>query len=129
MRVGDQDARSVALRPEYGDRLAALDDERFVVAEALEGLDDPTERVPIPSGFPGAPIDDELVRLLRVLEVVLEHPQDRLLPPAFAPERRPAGRLDSLHASHARPWTDWSLSDFHARQTPERCRKIHSGRG
>src|SRR5438132_11431904 len=118
MRVCDQDARGVALLPEHRDRLAALDDERFVVAEALEGLDDPTERVPIPSGFPGAPIDDELVRLLRVLEVVLEHPQDRLLPPAFAPERRPAGRLDSLHAAHDSPWTDLSLPGSPARPHP-----------
>src|SRR2546426_887964 len=55
--------------------------------------------------------------------VVLEHPQDRLLPPPFAPERRPAGRLDSLHAAHDRPWTDLSLSHFYARQHPNDVEK------
>src|SRR3989449_7986081 len=39
----------------------------------------------VPRSIPGAAVDDELVRFLRVLEIVLEHPEDRLLPPALAP--------------------------------------------
>src|SRR5206468_2060713 len=55
------------------------------------------ERLPVPRHLARAPIDDEVFGLLRVLEVVLEHPEDRLLAPALAPQGRAAGGLDALH--------------------------------
>ncbi len=54
------------------------------------------ERLPVPGGFAGAALDDEMVRLLRVLNVVLEHPQDGLLPPTLTSQGLTAARLDSL---------------------------------
>src|SRR3989442_591709 len=85
VRIRDKDPRRVAVRLEDRDRLPALHDEGLVVAEGLERLDDAVECVPVPRRLPRASIDDEIVRLLRVLEVVLEHPEDGLLPPALAP--------------------------------------------
>src|SRR5881296_2956217 len=95
--VRDQDPWSIAVRLEDRHRLPTLHDEGLVVAEGPERLDDPMEGVPVPRGLAGAPVDDEIVRLLRVLKVVLEHPEDGLLPPALAPQRWPARGLDALH--------------------------------
>src|SRR3990172_10875616 len=85
------------MRLEDRDGLAALDEEGFVVPEALQGLDDSRERVPVPCRLPRAAVDDELGRLLRVLEVVLEHAEDRLLSPSPAPQLWTASRPDFLH--------------------------------
>src|SRR5438093_1194456 len=101
--VRDQDPWSIAVRLEDRHRLAALHDEGLVVAEGLERLDDPMECLPVPRGLAGAPVDDEIVRLLRVFEIVLEHPEDGLLPPALAPQRWPARGLDALHPGSVIP--------------------------
>ncbi len=95
--VCDQDAGGIPMGREHRDRLATLDDQGLVVAEGVEDLDDPMEGLPVPSCLSGPTVDDQLVRLLRVLQVVLEHSQDRLLPPSPAAQRRAAGRLDTLH--------------------------------
>src|SRR6266571_9046095 len=96
--VRDEDPWSIAVRLEDRHRLPALHDEGLVVAEGPERLDDAVERVPVPRGLTGASVDDEIVRLLRVLKVVLEHPENGLLPPTLAAERGTAGRFDALHA-------------------------------
>src|SRR5438093_848158 len=101
--VRDQDPWSIAVRLEDRHRLAALHDEGLVVAEGLERLDDPVEGVPVPRGLAGAPVADEIVRLLRVFEIVLEHPEDGLLPPALAPQRRPARGFNALHPDSVIP--------------------------
>src|SRR5204863_491447 len=98
--VPDEADRCVAVGLEDRNRLAALDDQRLVIAQAAEGIDDAMERLPVAGRLPGAAVDDELVGLLRVLEVVLEHPQDGLLPPALASQFRPATGLHPLHAVH-----------------------------
>src|SRR5256885_13266236 len=103
VRIRDKDPRRVAVRLEDRHRLPALHDEGLIVAEGLERLDDPVECVPVPRGLAGAPVDDEIVRLLRVLKVVLEHPEDGLLPPALAPQRRPARGFNALHPDSVIP--------------------------
>ena len=103
MRIRDQHPRRVPVCLEDRHRLSTLHDQRLVVTEAPERLDDPVERVPVPSRFAGSPVDDELVRLLRVLEVVLEHAEDRLLPPALAPQCGAPRRLDALHVDSKIP--------------------------
>ena len=103
MRVRDEDPRGVSVGFENGHRLAALHDQGLVVAEALERIDDAVERLPIASRLARPSVDDQLVRLLRVLEVVFQHPEDGLLPPALAPQFRSAGGLDPFHAGDDTP--------------------------
>ena len=84
--VGDEDARRFGVRAEDADRLAGLDQQRFVVLEALEGADDGVEAVPVARGFAGAAVDDEVVGALGDfgIEVVHQHAQGGFLMPAFA---------------------------------------------
>src|SRR5205807_5172566 len=72
VRVRNEDPRRVAVGFENRDRLAALDDQSLVIAQTAEGIDDAMERLPVTGCLPRAAVDDELVGLLRVLEVVLE---------------------------------------------------------
>jgi hypothetical protein len=99
MGVRDQDPRRVPVRFENGHGLPALNDQGLVVAETLERFDDAMERLPIPSRLARAAIDDQLVGLLRVLEVILKHAQDGLLTPALAAQLRSARGLHALHAA------------------------------
>src|SRR5207244_8495539 len=80
-------------RPEDPNRLPGLDDERLVLLDRLQRVHDLVEALPVPRCPGSARVDDQLFGVLRVLEVVLEHPQDRLLPPALAAELRPPERL------------------------------------
>jgi hypothetical protein len=68
------------VRAEDTDRLAALDEERLVVAKPQQRPDDRLERVVRAGGTAGAAVDDEVLRALRHLrvEVVEQHPQRRL---------------------------------------------------
>jgi hypothetical protein len=96
--VGDEDPRGLGVSPEDGHGLAGLDDERLVVLEPLEALDDRRETFPIPGGSPGASVDDEFVRLLGDLriQIVHEHPEGAFLSPSLGPETDPARGLDGL---------------------------------
>src|SRR5205085_9240225 len=84
------------VRSEHADRLAALDQERLVVAERAELTHDRIEGGPAPSRPSGAAVHDQRIGVLRDLriEVVHEHPERRLLLPAAAAELRPARRAD-----------------------------------
>src|SRR5207302_10838209 len=103
VRVRNEDPRRVAVGLENRNRLAALHDQRLIIAQTAEGIDDAMERLPVAGRLPRPAVNDELVGLFRVLEVVLEHPQDGLLPPALAPQFRPATGLHPLHAPHDTP--------------------------
>ena len=95
------------MRAEDPDRLARLDEERFVVVESAEDAEDPVERLPGARGAAGAPVHDQVVRPLGHLgvEVVLEHPEGRLLRPAAAGERRSAGRAHAAgDGGHESRW-------------------------
>ena len=86
IRVGDEDARRPFARPEHADRLAGLDEQRFVVLESAQLADDRVESVPAPRRAAGSAVDHEIVGPLGNLgiEVVHEHPQGRFLNPALA---------------------------------------------
>ena len=76
------------------DRLAALDEERFVVPEREQRTHDRPQRVVVPRRLAGAPVDNELFRALCDLrvEVVQEHPQGRLGRPGPGIQLRSARR-------------------------------------
>ena len=92
--VRDHRDRREAVGGEQPDGLAGLDDERLLLLHRLERLDDAIEALPIARDLGGAGIHDQLLRPLGVLEVVLEHAQDRFLPPALAAQLTAALRLD-----------------------------------
>ena len=84
--VGDEHARRRLVRLDDGDGLARLDEQRLVVAEALELAPDRLVAGAVARGLADPAVDDELVGLLGDVgvEVVLEHAQGRLLLPAAA---------------------------------------------
>ncbi len=101
--VGDQHPRRPLVGAEDADRLARLDEHRLVVGERAQRPAQRVEGVPRPGGTAGPAVDDEVVGAfgdLRV-EVVLQHPERRLLrPPPTAqlgPPRRPNRTCPSAH--------------------------------
>ena len=75
--VGDQHARRVGVGPEHADGLSRLHEQRLVVFEAAQGLDDPVERVPVARRAADAAVDHELARPLGDvgIEIVHQHAQ------------------------------------------------------
>ena len=84
---------------EHADRLPGLHEQGLVRFEPSERREDAVEGVPRARRASGAAVHDEIVGPLRDvgIEVVLEHPERRLLGPPEAVERRAAGG-----AHHAR---------------------------
>ena len=74
--VGDQHPRCARMRAEDADRLAALDEERLVLAELEQAADEGTKRLRVARGLPGAPVDDQILGPFCDLgiEVVEQHP-------------------------------------------------------
>ena len=62
---------------EDADGLAALNQQRLVLAELEQRADECAQRLRVPGSLSGAPVDHELLRPLGYLgiEVVEEHPQ------------------------------------------------------
>ena len=96
VRVGDQHARRVAMRAEDADRLAGLHEQRLVVLEPLQRLDDFVIAVPVARGAADAAIDDELAGLLRNLrvEIVHQHAHRRLGLPGAGGKRQATRAAD-----------------------------------
>jgi hypothetical protein len=96
VRVGDQHARRVRVRLEDADRLARLDQQRFVVLQVPERREDVVEAVPVARRAPDAAVDHEVLRILGDLriEVVLDHPVRGLGQPALARALRAARRAN-----------------------------------
>jgi len=71
------------VRAKHTDGLAALDEERLVLAELDQRRDDRAQRFGVARRLPGAAVDDELLRALRDLriEVVEQHSEGRLRRP------------------------------------------------
>src|SRR3954447_6141083 len=86
VRVGDQHARRLLVRLEDRDRLARLDEQRLALAERRELALDRREARLVARGLADPAVDDEVLRALGDvgMQVVLEHPQRRLLLPAAA---------------------------------------------
>src|SRR5574338_309107 len=99
--VGDQHPWAVARRAQDADRLARLDQQRLVVGQAAELVDDGVEGLPAARRATGAAVHDQVVRILGDLgvEVVHEHPQRRLLLPAAAGQLGATGRAAGAWAA------------------------------
>ncbi len=89
--IRQEDARGVRVCPEHPHRLSRLHEERFVVAEAAELLENRRETRRVPGGLPRSAVDDEVLAALGDLrvEVVQEHPVGSLREPRTAHEGRP----------------------------------------
>ena len=102
-RVCDQDAWRPGMRPEHRDRFARLHDQRLVVLEPAQRVDDGVEGGPAARGAPRTAVDDEIVGAFgdRGVEVVHQHAQRSFLRPPLAGDRRPMGRADlSMEGAH-----------------------------
>ena len=94
VRVGQQHARRVGMGLEHADRLARLDQQRLVVVQFLQALEDAVEAGPVARGAADAAVDHQLLGALGHLgvEVVLQHAVGRLGQPGLAGERAAARR-------------------------------------
>jgi hypothetical protein len=84
------------MRAKHGNRLAGLDEERFVVLEAAQRRDDRVECLPRSRGAARAAVHDQVVWTFgdcRV-QIVHEHPQGGFLRPPFAGDDGAARRAD-----------------------------------
>ena len=100
--VGDEHARGPFVGAEHADRLAGLDQQRLVVLELLQVLDDRVVGIPAAGGAAGAAVDDELVGMFCHLgiEVVHQHAHRRFLRPSLAAALRAARRAHRFVAHH-----------------------------
>jgi hypothetical protein len=94
--VGQQHPRRVGVGAEDAHRLAALDEQRLLVAEPPQRGQDGVEGRPVARRPADAAVDHQRLGVLGHLgvEVVLQHPVGRLGEPAAAAERRSARRTD-----------------------------------
>ena len=94
--VGEQNARCVGVGLEHAHGLARLDQERLVVLQPLQHLEDPVEALPVARRPADAAIDDERFGMLGDLgvEIVLRHAVGGLGEPALAGAHRPARGAD-----------------------------------
>jgi len=58
IRIGDQHPRRFIVRPEFANRLAGLNEQRFVIPKFAERPHDRIKRFPTPRGAPGPAVDD-----------------------------------------------------------------------
>ena len=81
---------------EDGNGFAALDEERFVVIEASQRLDDRVERLPRTRGTSRSTVNDEFVGAFRDLgiEIIHQHTESGFLRPPFAGYGGAARRAD-----------------------------------
>jgi hypothetical protein len=92
------------MRSEDADRLAALDEQRLVVAQAEERSHDRLQRVVTPRGAAAAAVDDERLGMLGDLrvEVVEQHPERSLCRPRARVEVGAPRRTDPREISAER---------------------------
>jgi hypothetical protein len=84
------------MRAEHAHRLARLHQQRLVVAQLAQRLEDGVEGLPVARRLADAAIDNQRVRVLGHggVEVVLQHAVGGLGQPAPAAELRAGGGLD-----------------------------------
>ena len=92
VRVRDQHARRIGMRPEDAHRLPRLHQQRLVRLQLPQASHNPIEALPIPRRPPDPAIDDQLLRPLRHLgvKIVHQHPQRCFGEPALRTDLRPA---------------------------------------
>ena len=95
-RVRDQHARRPGMRPQHADGLAALYEQRLVLAEREQRAHDRAQRLVVARRLPRAAVDDQLLRVLGDLriEVVEQHAERRLGRPRSRVELGPTRRAD-----------------------------------
>jgi hypothetical protein len=100
VRVGDQHARRVGMGAQDRDRLAGLHQQRLVLGELAQRLQDRLEAVPVARRLADAAVDHQCVGVLGHLgiEVVLDHPVGGLDLPVAARER---GSARGAHRARA----------------------------
>jgi len=102
VRVGDEHAGGVGVRAELADGLPRLDEQRLVIPERAQLAHDHVERGPVARSFPGAAVNDQILRSLGDLgiEVVVQHAEGRLLDPPLARNLGAAGRSQNARFAH-----------------------------
>src|SRR2546427_8966325 len=84
---------------ENPDGLSGLDEERFIVLQLLQTVDNCFVTFPVAGGLARPAVDDQLLGFfgdLRV-EVVHQHPKGRFLDPSLALQSSPPRGSDRLH--------------------------------
>lgn len=73
------------MRFEYGNRLAGLDQERFVALQVFQCFDNCIEAFPVPGCLANAAVHDQILRALRhfLVQIVEQHPKRRFLYPSL----------------------------------------------
>ena len=89
------------MRAKHADRLAGLDQQRFVALESSQFIDDGVEGLPVARRSAGAAIDDEIVGPFSDLgiEIVHQHPQRSFLRPSLARELSAPWRANGTNAN------------------------------
>src|ERR1039458_8351297 len=96
VRVADEYAWRVLVRLKDADRLARLHQQRLIVFQSLQRVDDGVVALPIACGAAGSAIHHEVLRTLGDvgIEIVHQHAHGGFLPPAFAGELVAARRFN-----------------------------------
>ena len=104
IRVGDEHARRVVVRLEHSHRLARLHQQRLVVRETLQRVDDGVIAIPIAGSFARTAVDDQILRALGnfLVKIVHQHAHGCFLLPTFAGER---GAARGANAGVRRCWS------------------------
>ncbi len=109
VRVGHEDPGRPLVGGEHPHGLPALHQKGFVPLQVPQTVHQGVEGLPTPGRPPRPAVDDEVLRPLRVLQVVLQHAQEGLLAPSLAAQLGPPG---GLHATHETPLGGWRRSDI-----------------
>ncbi len=107
VRIRDQDARSFVVCLENPYRLAALNQQRLIVSQSLQGFDNAVIGLPVARRFPRTAVNYQRFRLLRDfrVQIVHQHSKCGLLVPASTADlgssrRSNGGRLNRSPDRH-----------------------------
>ena len=105
VRVGDQHTRRVAVALEYRHRLARLHQQRLVILQLAQALQDGVEGFPVAGGLPAPAVNHQVLRALGHLgiQVVLDHAVSGFGQPGFAGQLGAAWRAHLSWTRHAAP--------------------------
>jgi hypothetical protein len=94
--IGDQDARRIFMGAKHPDWLARLHQQRLVIAQPAQRVDDAVETVPVACCPPDAAIDNQFLRVLRHagIQIVHQHAQRGFRLPGLRRAVRPGWRHD-----------------------------------
>ncbi len=101
--VGEQHARRIGVSLEHADRLARLHQQRFIVLESAQRLDDLVVTLPVARGAADAAIDNQFLRMLGHvrIEIVHQHPERGFGEPRLATDLLAARRANDARSVKA----------------------------